>query len=1013
MNSFVEEEALGSENDEDAFSEESRASDAEFVDNESVDDGRAMYRRIDNGAAGGGGLVFDEEEENEEMDEGDEAELEHVDIANDIELKEFESELDTAVEQPRTKRRRENPNDTNWSNFDKMVDISAEILATRPRGRSRVPLELDEEEIDVYTVEELEQAIDMTSNSVCNLSFDALQNLSWESLSNVLNAYVSLLNVEHLQGVQSIFGEVRSLVELANVRKKFSYQISQLQLVLSSKSEYTDDSEREQAFFKLKKIVEPFQLMCGTHENCLRHSDARKYNLSFPNEHLAESLSFDIRTLHRTERKQQTEAIFFAKHLFAVHKLKKKYESNKNPIVLAPIYNNKNEFAYAYDDFFGVHRKKEKSTVENVLRYLMNKFPSDNNIFITNKFFDVVNHLNSINDSHFSTVETQNHLYSFNNGQYNSLCDCFLSFGDPRVKEYSHVYLNSRMPWTDIKDLRDPLNFKTGKWYKIRKHCKKFFDTLKFQFTRGYTDKNECLRWCLAMFGRILSPVNKIESGWEVMLILHGVGGAGKTKLAGSLCTLSPNYFNLSNNPENQFGFQDLPKKNWILMEEGTKKSTVNPSKIYRIATSRGEEDSMTLPVAQKHMGISKIKVTQPVMIVANSYPPEKWPNEKKQLQRRSFIVNFVNRPSQAQLNPELADEMEGQLGAQLVLITRAFQSAAVQIGSASLWSFLPLGIKRNIESVFANADPVQKFLNNSGMIQVTPISKSASNPFEYKEYVIPLSVLVSEFTIYMQNQGNKKFVFTRDVLDNLLEKTKAFPLVLNEGDLNDNSIPKEMNIPKYLHRQVPWPYLDKVTYKSKTVMYDAKANAQAFICGLSLNFFQCPRLIVARSIEATDRNSSYNIKDDEFEDLWRKQKEYPGLEERQAYRAFFDSTLRNSHAFNQYVEEKEEKKAKAVYAHPTILNACDLDEASVFTRWDTTRLDKIFNNYEYVENYWNFVGSEAQRRRIQDFWLLSLLHDLQERNALIKIGEHQVTTNKARILARTLATLKDLQNRG
>ena len=180
-------------------------------------------------------------------------------------------------------------------------------------------------------------------------------------------------------------------------------------------------------------------------------------------------------------------------------------------------------------------------------------------------------------------------------------------------------------------DLRDDQDFKTGRWYELRKKCPNFFKILAYQYPgepvplqatyNGYRTPELNMRMVLAFLGRLLVPLGSLEK-WQKAIAIIGASGVGKTKVIEFIQDfLGTDVFNLKNNPEEQFGFETAIGKRLCVVEEISTKSKIpGDMMLSMVCGTRG------LPVSRKNKTQLDMKFSMPMAVIGNSFPSS-WPN--------------------------------------------------------------------------------------------------------------------------------------------------------------------------------------------------------------------------------------------------------------------------------------------------------------------------------------------------------------------------------------------------
>lgn len=369
-----------------------------------------------------------------------------------------------------------------------------------------------------------------------------------------------------------------------------------------------------------------------------------------------------------------------------------------------------------------------------------------------------------------------------------------------RVENSTHAYPTQPILTEPFDQYRDDQDFRTGIWYELRHHCPHFFNLIARQFPpepvpatanyNGYKESELCIRLSLAFLGRLFMRLNLIDF-WQKAVALIGTSNVGKTKLLEFLEDYFGKYiFQLKNNPEEQFGFETLPNKHLIVVEEINTKSRIPPSSMLSIVCG-----SKSHPISRKNQTQVDVELTQPFICVGNSFP-EGWPDEQGQTTRRFFMMYWDRALRKDEINVNLPNLLEQERPMALVLMMRAYHSLVRTMGNAHVDEIIPEDINRDCRDVIAGSDAVTAFLRESGLVVF-----DKRGPRSTKR--IPIEVLTSEWGHFIEEKYGRKYgskKLTKKDFISILEVTGAVALIVKEED-RDTGPAGCFGVPSYTHR--------------------------------------------------------------------------------------------------------------------------------------------------------------------------------------------------------------------
>jgi hypothetical protein len=236
------------------------------------------------------------------------------------------------------------------------------------------------------------------------------------------------------------------------------------------------------------------------------------------------------------------------------------------------VYNNNNEFTYAWEE------------VCNIERYVYNETQKESQFEqwrnLTNdkgNFKSVCVYLQSCNDPQFRDLKKDRNIFSFRNGVYitkrsGKYGDYFYKYGDTPQLPPDTVSCK----YFDV----DFDNFEGKSWDKI--------ETPNIQSILDYQYKNkeeykEICKWMYIVLGRLLYSAGRFDD-WQVMPFVRGVAGSGKCLLKGTEVMMSDGSVKK---------VEDIKKGDKLMGDDSSRREVLKLSKgydkMYTISNTIGE----------------------------------------------------------------------------------------------------------------------------------------------------------------------------------------------------------------------------------------------------------------------------------------------------------------------------------------------------------------------------------------------------------------------------------------
>lgn len=648
---------------------------------------------------------------------------------------ELEDESDVEEEQPSPKRRRCLPSASQHS-----VELDNGVFERLP-SRARALVEIDH------------AAIFNRHHQPFGVPVDMMQTLTEEELGSCLDELYQQWGGDELKDLSLLqafeFGTKKypydSPVHLFSLHRTYLGQLASLVVCLHARKML--DTDRSENFRRVWCVRQIATRLTQYYESVSKNIMARNSGRSNPDFNMVamtNGIVEDLRNASKIDTATQGEMMVLNE--FSFLGLRRRGETLWAP-AFAKDENGASVFTNSFEHFYVV---EDTDTIEDIIQ----GFPQFSRVSI---YWEHVSHnartiadrVRSMNNVHLPRLVTNPRYISFKNGQYDLVADVLIPYGCDNVgrTEFSPVTFKDRV--LDIcDDLRDDQDFRTGKWYEIRKKCPHFFQMLSYQYPaepvplnanyNGYKTAELDLRLVLAFLGRLLIPLNLLDK-WQKAVAIIGTSNVGKTKLLEFMEDFfGRDVFNLKNNPEEQFGFETAIGKRLCVVEEVSSKSKIAAEMMLGMVCG-----TKALPVSRKCKSQVDMTWNMPMALVGNSFPSS-WPNEQGQTERRFFVSYWDRSVPKHKVSTKLPDLMEEERPYILLLMMRAYHSLVRTLGDEHVNSIIPPDIKRDCSEVIAGTDDVMEFLRQSGLVRFDkhgiqskkriPVSVLAQEWFHFKE---------------------------------------------------------------------------------------------------------------------------------------------------------------------------------------------------------------------------------------------------------------------------------------
>jgi hypothetical protein len=212
--------------------------------------------------------------------------------------------------------------------------------------------------------------------------------------------------------------------------------------------------------------------------------------------------------------------------------------------------------------------------------------------------------------------------------------------------------------------------------------------------------------WFYTFSGRMLYEVGE-KDGWQVIPMLLGVAGSGKSTVTDQLIG---NIFErtdvgvLSNNCERQWAVSGLiDKLIWICPE-------IKGDFALEQATFQSMVSGEAIGLAQKFKTPVSTKFTVPGWLAGNVLPD--WTDHSGSIARRLIIFRFDQRIDD--YDTGLADKIKEELPAFIIKINKSYREAARLHGTKDVWSVVPEEIREFSKKSVSSISPMDLYFQSA-----------------------------------------------------------------------------------------------------------------------------------------------------------------------------------------------------------------------------------------------------------------------------------------------------------
>jgi hypothetical protein len=324
---------------------------------------------------------------------------------------------------------------------------------------------------------------------------------------------------------------------------------------------------------------------------------------------------------------------------------------------------------------------------------------------------NAISYLEDVRDPQFIDVVKDRHLFSFNNGIYETCVyntekeiyeDKWYAY-EPEENENDALLLDSKRVACKYFDT-DFIYHKNSDWYDIpTPYFQSILDYQKFP--------QDVCRWLyILVCGRILYNVSEMDE-WQVMPFLKGKAKSGKSTI---VTKVAKEFYHaldvgvLSNNIEKKFGLSALKDKFLFIAPEI--KGDIGLEQCDFQTVISGEDTS----IPEKFKTAGAMRWVVPGLMAGNEAP--QYEDNSGSISRRLVVFNFKKKVTKA--NTQLGKKLAEELPSLLMKGNRAYMEAVRKYGKKDVWdNVLPVYFKKTQEDMAEQTNSLAHFLASSKLV--------------------------------------------------------------------------------------------------------------------------------------------------------------------------------------------------------------------------------------------------------------------------------------------------------
>lgn len=333
--------------------------------------------------------------------------------------------------------------------------------------------------------------------------------------------------------------------------------------------------------------------------------------------------------------------------------------------------------------------------------------------------------LNNCQDSQFSELKKNRHVFSFKNGIYFANTDTFYEYNsiDIPPNTVSSKYFDIDFDTENIKheDIKTP-----------------YFDSI----FEHQDIPQEVLNWVYVFTGRLIYEIDE-NDGWQVIFFVQGQAGTGKSTYVMNVCKMlydEEDVGVMSNNIQTKFGLSDLVDKILYVAPEIKRDFSMEQGEFQSIVSG----DKVTINIKCKSSRFENWKI--PGVMAGNESPD--FIDNSGSIQRRMASIKFNNKVKEGDLL--LGKKLQQEMGYIIKKCNKFYLEYALRFGRKNIWTVLPDYFSNTRAEIAQSTNALIHFLC-SGKMEINP------------EKYIPEKVFVQLFNQHCIDSNYKKCRFNQD----------------------------------------------------------------------------------------------------------------------------------------------------------------------------------------------------------------------------------------------------------
>jgi hypothetical protein len=289
---------------------------------------------------------------------------------------------------------------------------------------------------------------------------------------------------------------------------------------------------------------------------------------------------------------------------------------------------------------------------------------------------------NSTDDFELHSLDSDRHIFSFNNGVYNAYSDTMYTYQEGIPDHFvAAKFFDVPMPsafghGTSFRDIPTPVldSILDHQGFGTEPHIPPKYANDPEAPGFSVTD------WIYAFMGRMIYGIGEFDT-WQALMFMKGRAGTGKSTLGKVISYLynAVDVAVLSNNIEQKFGLSGIYEALIYLCYE--------VKKDFRL--DQGEMQSMIsgepISIAIKNHDPKSITWGSHGFFMGNEFP--RWVDNSGSIGRRIIVALFDTVVTDG--DPKLFDKLQDEMGSIIVKINRAYRECSAVYGCEDIWNVI------------------------------------------------------------------------------------------------------------------------------------------------------------------------------------------------------------------------------------------------------------------------------------------------------------------------------------